>query len=353
MNCQKSKSMQKFSIIIPVYNVGEYISQCLDSICAQTYLDFEAIVVDDGSPDNASAICDEYAKKDPRIIVLHKENGGVSTALNLGLEHAKGEWIYFVDGDDWIEKNTLEIIDAYLKNYSDVDVVGFDNYYNDSQSERKNKPIYPTNKILDLTEIRRLAASTLFPKWIEKKYGYSLPVIRGRWSKVFRRELIFNNGIRFKNELTTGQDAFFILECLLKASRFVFIDEYLYHYRNTENSAMHKYREQWSHVVARQKLTKKLIDLEEVDFSVTWGLLAWEGLVPFFKNFLFHDRCKLSLRQKKKTLRSLLDGLNSQEIQISSEMLFYLPMYFPIALMMKFKCVNILLFFARMVYGVK
>ena len=91
--------MPRFSIIVPVYNVGVYLSQCLDSICAQTFSDFEAIVVDDGSPDDAPAICDNYAQKDARIKVFHKENGGVSTALNLGLEHAKGDWIYFVDGD--------------------------------------------------------------------------------------------------------------------------------------------------------------------------------------------------------------------------------------------------------------
>ena len=102
--------MPQISIIVPVYNVEPYLHKCIDSILAQTFTDFECILIDDGSPDNCPAICDEYATKDNRIILLHQKNAGVSAARNAGLNIAKGEWIGFVDSDDWIEKNALELL---------------------------------------------------------------------------------------------------------------------------------------------------------------------------------------------------------------------------------------------------
>ena len=96
------------SVIVPIYNVEEYLEKCLDSIINQTYKNLEIILVDDGSPDKCPQICDEYAKKDDRIVVIHKENGGVSSARNLGLDIAKGEFITFVDSDDWIDETMYE-----------------------------------------------------------------------------------------------------------------------------------------------------------------------------------------------------------------------------------------------------
>ena len=92
----------QISIIIPVYKAEKYINRCVDSILAQTFTDWELLLINDGSPDNSSSICDLYAARDSRIKVFHKENGGVSSARNLGLEKATGEWITFVDSDDWI-----------------------------------------------------------------------------------------------------------------------------------------------------------------------------------------------------------------------------------------------------------
>ena len=102
--------MPTISVIVPVYNVEIYLHRCVDSILAQTFTDFELILVDDGSPDNCGAICDEYAKKDSRVRVIHKENGGQSSARNRAIEAAQGEWIHFVDSDDLIHPQMLEIL---------------------------------------------------------------------------------------------------------------------------------------------------------------------------------------------------------------------------------------------------
>ena len=110
------------SVIVPVYKAEKYLHRCVDSILAQTYTDFELLLINDGSPDNCGAICDEYAIKDSRVRVFHKENGGASTARNLGLDEAKGEWITFVDSDDWIEPNMYEEMISAAKQYM-VDAV--------------------------------------------------------------------------------------------------------------------------------------------------------------------------------------------------------------------------------------
>ncbi len=100
----------KISVILPIYNMEQYLPKCIDSILKQTFIDFELLLIDDGSQDNSGKICDEYAKKDSRIIVIHKENGGSSSARNAGLDIAKGDYFGFVDGDDWIEKNMYELL---------------------------------------------------------------------------------------------------------------------------------------------------------------------------------------------------------------------------------------------------
>ena len=108
------------SIIVPVFNVRNYLSDCIDSIISQSYSDFECILIDDGSTDGSGAICDEYAKKDSRIRVFHKENGGVSSARNIGLDNASGEWIYFVDSDDQILPGGLQTMVDWISDNVDI-----------------------------------------------------------------------------------------------------------------------------------------------------------------------------------------------------------------------------------------
>ncbi|MBR2140370.1 MAG: glycosyltransferase family 2 protein [Phascolarctobacterium sp.] len=119
--------MPKLSIIVPVYKVEQYIHKCVDSILNQTFTDFELILVDDGSPDNCGAICDEYALKDERVRVIHKENGGLSDARNFGLKDAKGEYVSFIDSDDWLDLDLYSDVLGYTDKNS-LDVVCFDVY---------------------------------------------------------------------------------------------------------------------------------------------------------------------------------------------------------------------------------
>ena len=120
------KRMPKISVIIPVYKVEQYLPECLDSIINQTYKNLEIICIDDGSPDNSGKILDEYASKDNRIRVIHKENGGISSARNAGLDIATGDWISFVDSDDWLDINTYEKL-LSSADEANTDIVMFGN----------------------------------------------------------------------------------------------------------------------------------------------------------------------------------------------------------------------------------
>ena len=112
------ESKALISIIVPIYNVEKYLRQCLDSIQDQSYQNFECLLINDGSPDNSADICKEYVSKDPRFRYIEKENGGVSSARNLGLEHSKGEYITFIDSDDWVDLDYLEVLHSKIKEYN-------------------------------------------------------------------------------------------------------------------------------------------------------------------------------------------------------------------------------------------
>ena len=139
--------MPRLSIIVPVYKVEKYIHKCVDSILNQTFTDFELILVDDGSPDNCGRICDEYAEKDSRVRVIHKENGGLSDARNYGIDVAKGSILGFVDSDDDIDQNMYKSMIEYMDS-NDLDIVCADTYVI-KNNKRKFKPRYPEDKIFN------------------------------------------------------------------------------------------------------------------------------------------------------------------------------------------------------------
>ncbi len=188
--------MPKVSVIVPVYKVEKYLNRCVDSILAQTFTDFELILVDDGSPDNCPKICDEYAEKDERVGVIHKENGGVSSARNDGIDMSQGEWIMFVDSDDWIEEDMLEGMVAKIKD--DVDMVISSADFIGPGENEKTSATMPDSRYLS-KEI------------VEKKFNGELPsaLIDVPWCKLYKREVIIRENIKFDISICTGEDAQF------------------------------------------------------------------------------------------------------------------------------------------------
>lgn len=188
--------MPELSIIVPVYKVELYLRRCIDSILAQTFRDFELILIDDGSPDNCGAICDEYAAKDSRIIVIHQENQGVSAARNAGLDIACGTYLGFVDSDDWIEPEMYEtMINTAKEKQVDVVVCGIAYRADDGQYIRS-----------DLIGNKRCSNEEL----LAALYGKPNPTGGGVVNKLFRRWSA--SSVRFHPEISMAEDWIYLFE---------------------------------------------------------------------------------------------------------------------------------------------
>lgn len=209
-------------MIVPVYNVESYLPRCLDSILTQTYRDFQLILVDDGSTDTSGVICDDYAAKDGRITVIHKNNGGLSSARNAGLERAEGEFVAFVDSDDWIHPQYLELM-LWVQKTKDYDLVICDH-----QRVREFIPFqYHTASEIPL---RELNLEGVYRNHQTKSYV---------WNKLYRRSHI--GSFRFVEE-KIAEDAIFNVVALSEHAdlRACFIREVLYYYYNRENSLVNQ-----------------------------------------------------------------------------------------------------------------
>lgn len=206
------KEAPKVSIIVPVYKAEKYLHRCVDSILAQTFNDFEVLLIDDGSPDRSGAICDEYAAADPRVRVFHKPNGGVSSARNLGIGNANGEWLMFVDADDTISKDLFQISSKFFDN---TQIIKFG----------VNCCSQKTGKILATYEEKQLQAIDEYRCLV-----LSRELIVASWSALFNKELICSNNILFDENIKNGEDWLFQVQIFFKADRALTINSIGYNY---------------------------------------------------------------------------------------------------------------------------
>ena len=199
------------SVIVPVYKVEEYLPRCIDSILSQEFTDFELLLIDDGSPDGSGKICDEYAAKDNRIRVFHKENGGVSSARNLGLDNACGEWIMFVDADDWLAKDTmkLSIQDSY--GY-DIVRFGYTSVFDTDFTQTKDSVLQSA----DYGTYLKLVA--------ERKTTMAV------WGAIYKKVLFTNNNIYFDTSLRVGEDWLVLVNLIIKSKDIKILPIPLYFY---------------------------------------------------------------------------------------------------------------------------
>ena len=223
------------SIIIPVYNVETYLVECIESVLKQTYQNIEILLIDDGSPDNSGKICDEYAKKDSRVRVIHKENGGVSSARNVGLEQAKGEYLTFVDSDDFVDECYVEkMYDNLQENNSDLVFCSYSNYI-DGKSE-KSKEKLPENLKVDIQNEN-------FIDFICRFFIYKDYVFGSVWRILYTKKFI--NSLNFNLSVKIGEDSLFLLNAILQTQKISFIKAPLYFYRQNKNSVMHNYKKNY------------------------------------------------------------------------------------------------------------
>ena len=230
------------SVIIPIYNVEPYLRQCLDSVVNQTYRNLEIILVDDGSPDNCGAICDEYAQKDSRIIVIHKQNGGLSAARNDALKLVTGTWISFVDSDDWCELDLYEKAIAHAE-MSNADIVIYSTYKGSLKEAGAETRIHPFDMNFETEDkeiLFQLQLSVLSRKYTP--YSKAQPWSMGLpWDKLYKASFICDNGLSFPENVKAHEDRIFNICAFQYAKKVSFFDSPLYHWRMNPISIGHKY----------------------------------------------------------------------------------------------------------------
>lgn len=300
--------MDKISVIVPVYNAERYLSQCIESLIKQTHEDVEIILINDGSIDGSLKICEKYEKNDNRIKVHSIKNSGVSTARNLGISVATGEYITFVDSDDWAEPNMLEfalkkikesnsdiVIWSYFKNYLDDELLlsllpGGDQTFEDNKDILYLKSIYALYGEGEITE--SVSSGTV-------------------WCKLYRKKLITENKLEFNPMLIRAQDTVFSINVFEKAKKISYYDKSLYHYRINNSSTCSGTRlildtkKPFNKLLEEFKAFTRKYDNHNYDEALnarTIQVLMWH-----LKHNYFHSGNRKNIFQKRKEILSLIN----------------------------------------------
>jgi len=266
--------MPAISIILPIYNVEKYLHRCIDSILAQTFKNFECILIDDGSTDNSPAICDDYAAKDSRIVVIHQKNAGVAAARNAGLDIVKGEWIGFVDSDDWCDPDMFKVLyENAIKYNSDVSICGYRNVTVDGKIKFIN--IKCKNKLQILNREKALIGIFLQGSF----GGYN-------WNKLVRASLFSQYKLRYDIKMLYLEDVLLFYELFKHIEKAIYFSSPYYNYFWNPESATNQFG-----------LTKKaktaFIVLDKIISSENCSKIKKKVLQT--KVLLAHDLCKYYL----------------------------------------------------------
>ena len=286
----------ELSVIIPIYKTEEYISECVDSILDKASQNIEVILVDDGSPDNCPQICDEYAKKDSRIKVVHKENGGLSSARNAGLKIAAGEYVTFVDSDDKIFSSAIPEIMEWIKSGgADICFMKAVKLYPDGTQKDLGECIEGTQLRAQNSEnaIKYLASRSKYPG--------------SAWGKLFRRKFLIDNDLHFPYDRRYSEDLGFIRDCIRFAHTFDALDVLYYQYRqNREGSITNIFSSKNFYDLFKfitestEQLTVNKKAKDNVSKNVM-GFVAYEySILLYVYNFVLKEQKKAALAELKK-----------------------------------------------------
>lgn len=256
----------ELSLIIPAYNVAPYLESCIDSIAANTYQDYEILLIDDGSTDETGTIGDNLARKYEKIRVFHTENRGLCAARNLGLEHAKGKYIGFVDSDDLVAPNMLEALVSNMTD--DVQMVACF-FVRCGRTDRLADN--PSSQSAHKADSRETARQVLYG-------GYGCNV----WNKIFRKSVLDEHGIRFRTTVAVAEDLYFVTDYLPHCKQAVFIDGQLYYYIMNDGSIMNTFRE-------NQSISAKYVGLPRA-----WSYTA-EVVQPISNELVIYARSRAAM----------------------------------------------------------
>lgn len=288
--------MPKVSIIVPIYNSEKCLKRCIDSILAQTFTDFELILINDGSQDNSGKICDDYAQKDSRIIVLHKENGGASSARNAGLDIAKGDYITFVDSDDTVSTN-------YLNSFSynaDFEVAGLETVGNNNELDYPNNEVFLENT---------LGIYNWFLLDSHRKYLTSI------CSKLFLKKNIESALLKFDTSLKYGEDTIFIYNYLSYCKKIYLSPNVIYQYYVNSSLWDRKYTLNAQECVNHILTITNSLNLIEQNWNLKLPVKLKTAHYPTYLH-LFYTYLK-ALSKDKKNIELKVFRKSSNKLQLS------------------------------------
>ena len=290
--------MPAISVIVPVYRAEKFLDACVESVLSQTFTDWELLLIEDGSPDGSGALCDEYAAKDPRVRAFHQENGGVSSARNLGLAHAEGQCIAFLDSDDGFEPETLATL-WRLRRESGTDTAGCAHWNVSPSGEQTPEKLLPAG-IYRGDELRE---KVLYPLLGDRLCP---PIFNGFiWRYLFDAAILRQHGIRFEGAYL--EDEVFLLEYFAHAESLAVTETPLYRYLMNPDSATRKYMKDYMAVFSRF-LERKTAIAERCGLASArprWREnTLWAGLLIAIGNEYARGNEK-SVRQKQKAVQEL------------------------------------------------
>ncbi|HFQ7084991.1 TPA: glycosyltransferase family 2 protein [Raoultella planticola ATCC 33531] len=299
--------MTDISIVVPIYNTPEqYLEKCILAMLNQTKQEIEIILVNDGSTNNALSVCQKYVEIDSRIIVVNQTNQGVSVARNAGLEISKGQWIAFIDPDDWVDSNYLESLWEVKRDCTDI-IIG-NCYINEYDNEYINN-FLPYDGAMLVPE-----KNTLMSQLVSKTIGGYFPqhmAVGVPWGKLFKREFLKMNNIRFIPGMVRMQDNIFCLYSFYYAKEIVFTSDRFYHYRKETNSVSFKYNDK---IVAH--FEKYFFETEGFIINKMGGderylsALSVKRVTSFnsyLKYYIFHPNNKMSWGEKKNAIIKIIN----------------------------------------------
>lgn len=293
----------KLSVIIPVYNAEKYISTCMESLIHQipTQARYELVVIDDGSFDKSLDICREYENNFSFIHVFHQTNQGVSCARNLGIQRAQGEYVTFVDADDWVEK---DFINTIIQNIDNTDVFIFDGFVNKHNIASKNHfwfkdTTFDKNKSL---LIKQIVAVKFKNEYVPKYNGVGIA-----WGKAIKRKLLIDNEISFIAGQKMGEDNIFYIEVFSRAKTIVYRQKCLYHYRCDNVSACRSFDRNYiktnAVLVDNMKKALEKIEISDNDIQNAFDFRKILNIISIIDNYLFYTEKK----HQKKVFYSLFN----------------------------------------------
>ena len=287
----------ELSIIIPAYNCESYIERCIQSIVeSETSINYEILIINDGSTDNTRKICEEIEKNNKNVKLYNKKNGGVSEARNLGIKKSKGRWITFIDADDYVSSNYIDVIEKSVIKES---LVICNNYCVNNEGECIINPFFPPTQNIKENIILMIL---FIENGIQKEI--KLPSIRAIWGKIYDANIIKENNIEFAKGVRIFEDGLFNLEYLRYIDKIVFINEPIYYYIDTPKSATKKYQKD---MIFEDKIKIKEINKSLVDTNID----NKRNIINSYMNNLFIDYLIIDLYHKdnKNTLKQRIASL--------------------------------------------